>query len=608
MGVGLVTVGIITAILGNITINVGLTLQKLVHNKIAKMEEENNKPEGTSIIKFKVWWIGIVLMLGGEIGNFLAFGLAPTSVVSPLGAIGIVANAVLAFVVLKEKFRKRDIIGCFVVIGGTIGFVMNAPNTDCMRDDADTWVDLCNATRFDAANVTLGSCWCICNFHNQSELDEQFFLVNDMSAHCSVTLDELRNDFSEPLFQVVMVAVAIITAIFFVLGREAKKMYTGKFLAIVNRLPGGLKRFMFRIAPVALWGKGLGKKYVFINLMLCSLLGSYTVVSLKAVSSLFIGVADNTAGEEAESPFVAPELYLCIILATVSGALQIRYLQAAMESFGNSEVVPVYYVLFTLATMGAGTIMYKEYYYPHRIFNEWDILHPVFFGLGLGVTFFGVYLITGGRKKAEVATSDNDEAKLLDEEDVGDEESRGSSSEDEEMEKLAAEGPVDAEAVKAKLAAGEEGGRVHRHDSNHSRPRSSQSHSRTSLEKGRSRSNSIDGEPRSRRSSSTADLGLREQGYLAMNSSVLSGIGFSTISDVISRKRGHSGDEENHKHEGIELAEVDHSHNLSHHHGKTSNEDAGSHLAANLENAKGKQEQARRSSLEKHSSKGSDQL
>lgn len=81
MAVGLVTVGIITAILGNITINVGLTLQKLVHNKIAKLEEESDKPlENVSYVRFKVWWLGIILMLSGEIGNFLAFGLAPTSV------------------------------------------------------------------------------------------------------------------------------------------------------------------------------------------------------------------------------------------------------------------------------------------------------------------------------------------------------------------------------------------------------------------------------------------------------------------------------------------------------------------------------------------------
>ncbi len=40
---------------------------------------------------------------------------------------------------------------------------------------------------------------------------------------------------------------------------------------------------------------------------------------------------------------------------------QVRFLNMAMAHFGTSQVVPVYYVLFTLASVLGGIIMYREF-------------------------------------------------------------------------------------------------------------------------------------------------------------------------------------------------------------------------------------------------------
>jgi hypothetical protein len=37
--------------------------------------------------RLKGWWLGIICMLVGEVGNFLAYGMAPASLVSPLGVL-----------------------------------------------------------------------------------------------------------------------------------------------------------------------------------------------------------------------------------------------------------------------------------------------------------------------------------------------------------------------------------------------------------------------------------------------------------------------------------------------------------------------------------------
>lgn len=54
------------------------------------------------------WWTGLILMIIGEAGNFLAYGFAPASIVSPLGVVALISNCMIAPLMLKEHFRKRD--------------------------------------------------------------------------------------------------------------------------------------------------------------------------------------------------------------------------------------------------------------------------------------------------------------------------------------------------------------------------------------------------------------------------------------------------------------------------------------------------------------------
>ncbi|PKX96954.1 DUF803 domain membrane protein [Aspergillus novofumigatus IBT 16806] len=64
-----------------------------------------------SYLRSPYWWAGIVLMCLGEIGNFMAYGFAPASIVSPLGVVALISNCVIAPIMLKEKFRQRDAWG-----------------------------------------------------------------------------------------------------------------------------------------------------------------------------------------------------------------------------------------------------------------------------------------------------------------------------------------------------------------------------------------------------------------------------------------------------------------------------------------------------------------
>lgn len=90
---------------------------------------DDEKEGDSSYLKSPYWWGGIVLMTIGEAGNFLAYGFAPASIVSPLGVVALISNCVIAPFMLKERFRVRDFFGVVVAVGGAVTVVLSA-NTE----------------------------------------------------------------------------------------------------------------------------------------------------------------------------------------------------------------------------------------------------------------------------------------------------------------------------------------------------------------------------------------------------------------------------------------------------------------------------------------------
>ncbi|EWC47809.1 hypothetical protein DRE_03009 [Drechslerella stenobrocha 248] len=74
------------------------------------------------------WWTGIILMTIGECGNFLAYGFAPASIVSPLGVVALISNCLIAPLMLKEPFRRRDLAGVAIAIAG-VGVVVSSSSS-----------------------------------------------------------------------------------------------------------------------------------------------------------------------------------------------------------------------------------------------------------------------------------------------------------------------------------------------------------------------------------------------------------------------------------------------------------------------------------------------
>lgn len=98
--------------------------------------------KSSSYLKSPYWWTGQVLITVGEMGNFLAYGFAPASIVSPLGVVALISNCVIAPIFFKEQFRKRDFWGVVVAVGGAVTVVLSASTKETKLAPHDVWVHI----------------------------------------------------------------------------------------------------------------------------------------------------------------------------------------------------------------------------------------------------------------------------------------------------------------------------------------------------------------------------------------------------------------------------------------------------------------------------------
>lgn len=92
--------------------------------------ERSNEKRDSTYLQSPYWWGGIILMTIGEAGNFLAYGFAPASIVSPLGVVALISNCVIAPIMLKERFRLRDFWGVVVAVAGAVTVVLSAQSQE----------------------------------------------------------------------------------------------------------------------------------------------------------------------------------------------------------------------------------------------------------------------------------------------------------------------------------------------------------------------------------------------------------------------------------------------------------------------------------------------
>ncbi|KAK2435071.1 putative magnesium transporter NIPA6 [Trifolium repens] len=98
-----------------------------------------------------------------------------------------------------------------------------------------------------------------------------------------------------------------------------------------------------------------GQTNMLVYLGICSLMGSLTVVSIKAIGIAIKLTLDGI------SQIGYPQTWFFVTVAIICVITQLNYLNKALDTFNATIVSPVYYVMFTTLTIIASAIMFKDW-------------------------------------------------------------------------------------------------------------------------------------------------------------------------------------------------------------------------------------------------------
>ena len=98
-------VGVLLAILSGVLIGSSFVFKKKGLLS-AQKKYSTTAGEGMQYLKSPLWWTGMLIMIIGEVFNFVAYAFAPAILVTPFGALSVVLCAVLSSIFLKEKLSE----------------------------------------------------------------------------------------------------------------------------------------------------------------------------------------------------------------------------------------------------------------------------------------------------------------------------------------------------------------------------------------------------------------------------------------------------------------------------------------------------------------------
>ncbi|XP_032808828.2 NIPA-like protein 3 isoform X2 [Petromyzon marinus] len=135
----------------------------------------------------------------------------------------------------------------------------------------------------------------------------------------------------------------------------------------------------------------LGITDIVVCLLLAALMGSITVISVKAVSGMV------TLSARGNMQLDHPIFYVMFVVMVATAVAQVSFLREAMCHHDSIHVVPINHVFFTTSAIIAGAIYYQEFY-------GTTVLNVTMFLFGCLLSFMGVFLITRNRPKPAAPT------------------------------------------------------------------------------------------------------------------------------------------------------------------------------------------------------------
>jgi len=140
--------------------------------------------------------------------------------------------------------------------------------------------------------------------------------------------------------------------------------------------------FSYVLGPV------YGKRTPTVYVVICSIMGSISVVACKAFG---IALKLTLGGSNQFNYF---STYFFLLTVVVCALIQLSYLNRALELFSTNLVTPIYYVVFTTATILANTILFEG-------FNDAQGTDVVSIFCGFITIFLGIFLLNSTHEEVQ---------------------------------------------------------------------------------------------------------------------------------------------------------------------------------------------------------------
>ena len=368
--------GAAVAIIVNIIISVGTALQKQAHKQVeqrvaqsAKLSEEAAAlAREKTFIHEKLWWVGFSFQVGGEIGNLVAYGdpNTPSSVVAALGCMAVIANSVISAVFLGEGCRRRDVFGVILIIVGVILIIEFVPHDP---DGGTRELLPCPIAFINNYSAPGVACELPATWPLHKSRRENF--VSGAEACEANGLLAVGSDYWY-LIQPVWLA------------------YLGVMIACFAFLYVALQRFM----------QAGTLQHCASLLALADIMGGFTVCASVTVSTFLF---NKLIGHGKWHVLAEPVFWLCVLVLVLTLPIQVYYFNKALAEYDASLVMPTHYVLFTLASIGAPSVLYQELTLdPDLLAFHSPVLMVGLFVVGIGLTCAGVLILSKGKELARM--------------------------------------------------------------------------------------------------------------------------------------------------------------------------------------------------------------
>nr|ODN86916.1 hypothetical protein L203_03689 [Cryptococcus depauperatus CBS 7841] len=379
--------------------SLGLTIQRKSHIQNDQLDPFNRRPT----IRRPLWLIGFTIyMVSNIFSTIFQLDTLPIVILAPLGAVSLVFNALLARIILGDRFGVNWVIGTALVAGGAVIIAIFGVVPD-EKHGLDELLVLLRRPTFVAffSVVLVATCAVLITSHLTTFHVDASLKISTTASGSNTPLSYSPSDYASPHspppipFRVTNARHSSDT--------HDRERAMGKTPINVNhmKLPFSVKRwklwplFSFSRSSQKRASKSLSSPSQAHTLVLCGLafaassgtLSGLCLVLAKAVVELLMKTVDHWRTGEGQNEFTRFQTWILLVGMGVIAVAQIWYLNYGLRYASPALVCPLAFCFFNLSSIFGGLVFYNQ-------FHQLSKAQIVLVSLGTAILLLGVWIVS----------------------------------------------------------------------------------------------------------------------------------------------------------------------------------------------------------------------